>query len=407
MNAMAQTRPSLPFDRDPASVGNRQRLRIVHCFRSPVGGIFRHVRDLIDAQLAAGHDLGILCDNETGGAFEEGFFAELAPRLALGLHRMPMKRSVGPSDVLALMRAFGALRATRPDVLHSHGAKGGAYARIIGSLLRRSNPALARLYCPHGGSVHYDAATPGGRAYFALERLLERATDRLIFVSAYERDAYRAKVGEPNCPTSLVRNGLAPGEFEPVEMVRGAADFLYIGMMRDLKGTDLFLRAVASLPEATAVAVGDGPDRARYEALIDELDVDGRLTIRDPMPARDAFALARTVVVPSRAESMPYIVLEAAAAQKRLIATDVGGIPEIMAGHERTLVRPDDLQALAAAMRAELAGTREAPDPAHLAAQVRARFSCEAMAASVAEAYRGALGRPSAPGGLRLHESIS
>ena len=83
---------------------------------------------------------------------------------------------------------------------------------------------------------------------------------------------------------------------------------------------------------------------------------------------------------------MPYIVLEAAAAQKPLIATRVGGIPEII--EPDTLIAPNDPQALIAAMAAELDGSREAPDPQALAATLRDRFSREAMTQSVAEAYR-------------------
>ena len=379
--------PELPGEPLPGP-----RLRIVHCFRSPVGGIFRHVRDLVDEQVADGHSIGIVCDANTGGAFEDGFFRTLAPRLALGLHRIPMQRAVGPGDALALWRAFGALRRQRPDVLHSHGAKGGAYARLIGSMLRRSGIDLVRLYCPHGGSMHYDAGSLGGQVYFALERALERMTDRMVFVSAYERDAYRGKVGRPVCAVDLVPNGLAPEEFEPVRLAPDAADYLYIGMMRDLKGTDLFVRALAAIDGATGVAVGDGPDRGRYERLARELGLGERLRFLDPMPARDAFALARTVVVPSRAESMPYIVLEAIAAARPVIATRVGGVPEIFAGHTDLLVEPDDLAALEAAMRV---GTVL---PLTLRESVELRHSRAAMAQSVMSAYRAAIAERDAPG---------
>ena len=60
-------------------------LRIVHCFRSPVGGIFRHVRDLVSEQKKAGHKVGILCDSSTGGTFEEALFDQVKPDLDLGL----------------------------------------------------------------------------------------------------------------------------------------------------------------------------------------------------------------------------------------------------------------------------------------------------------------------------------
>jgi len=211
-------------------------LKIIHCFRSPVGGIFRHVRDLVNVHHDAGHELGIFCDSLTGGDHEEQLFAEIEPKLALGLTRIPMRRSITPGDLAALWRSYRHFNALRPDILHSHGAKGGAYARLIGTMMRVSGSKVARLYCPHGGSIHYDANTLKGKLFFGLERAMERLTDRLIFVSKYEMEGYRDKVGVPLCPVSLVYNGLSEAEFETVNPTPNAADFLYIGMMRDLKG---------------------------------------------------------------------------------------------------------------------------------------------------------------------------
>jgi hypothetical protein len=82
-----------------------EKLRIVHCFRSPVGGIFRHVRDLAEAQAAAGHIVGIVCDSTSGGAYEERLFADMQHLLALGVRRTPMQRHVGPGDIVAAWRS--------------------------------------------------------------------------------------------------------------------------------------------------------------------------------------------------------------------------------------------------------------------------------------------------------------
>ena len=76
--------------------------------------------------------------------------------------------------------------------------------------------------------------------------------------------------------------------------------------------------------------VGSGPDELKLKRLARKLSLGTRVSFAGPQPVRTAFARARCVVVPSRAESFPYIVLEAAAAQMPLIATDVGGIPEIV-----------------------------------------------------------------------------
>ncbi|HEV7252552.1 MAG TPA: glycosyltransferase family 4 protein [Mesorhizobium sp.] len=374
-----------------------EALRIVHCFRSPVGGIFRHVRDLAEAQAAAGHRVGIVCDSNTGGAHEEALFQAIEPALALGVTRTPMQRQVGPGDLRAAAGTLRALRGLKPDVLHGHGAKGGAYARLFGTLMGRGKGGVARLYTAHGGSLHFDENALKGRAFFAAERLMERFTDHLLFVSDYERQAFRRKVGAPRVPSSLVYNGLREDEFEPVEPAEGAADFLYIGAMRDLKGPDLFLDGLAAAEKArgrplTAAMVGAGDDLPRYREQAARLGLGERVRFLDPMPARKAFALARCVVVPSRAEAMPYIVLEALAAVRPMIASAVGGIPEIFSAHPHALVSPE-AQAIAARMADALA------DPDGFAAamppreNLMARFSANAMAAGIEAAYRAALSR--------------
>lgn len=373
--------------------GGPDRLRILHCFRSPVGGIFRHVKDLIHQQVKWGHSVGVICDNNTGGPFEEALLSDLEPCLELGLYRIPMDRSVGPQDLLVMKKLYGQIRDIDADVLHSHGAKGGVYARFIGTLLRRGSKRPARLYCPHGGSIHYDHKTLAGRFYFGAERILERFTDRLIFVSRYEQDTYFDKVGQSACPYSLARNGLKPEEFVPVKTHEAATDFLYIGMMRDLKGVDLLLDAFPIVAKRlsrpiSATMVGDGPDLARYKQVASKFGDDVNITFHDPMPARQAFELGHTVIVPSRAESMPYVVLEALAAKRPILATRVGGIPEIFAESAGALIGPDNLDQLSTALAGHLSGTRKAPDFDLLHAQIKDRFSVETMTDSITQAYQ-------------------
>ena len=377
--------------------GGAAALRIVHFFRSPVGGLFRHVRDLVTAQGAAGNPVGVICDSSTGGALENKVLADTQPLLALGLTRTPMRRQIAPSDLAATWRLLRRTRSLDPDVLHAHGAKGGAYARVVGTLLRASGSRVARIYSPHGGSLHHDARSLAGRVYFLVERVLGWMTDAFIFVSRYEADAYAAKVGRTRRPVSLVRNGLRPEEFEPVAPAPDARDFLYIGMLRDLKGPDVFIAALARIGERTgsapsALIVGAGDDKPRYQAMVADLGLDERVAFRDPMPAREAFALARTVVVPSRAESMPYIVLETIAAGVPIVATRVGGIPEIFGDEAGVLVPPSDAAALANGMSDVLVHPEVARQTAErLRAHVRATFTVAAMAEAVMTAYRAAI----------------
>lgn len=371
-------------------------LRIIHCFRAPVGGVFRHVRDLAMAQAAAGHQVGFICDSGTGGALEDRYFDAVAGSLALGVTRIPIRRSVGPGDLAAGWRIYRLIKQLRPDILHGHGAKGGALARIFGSALRlRGNP-VARLYSPHGGVLHFNGATAKGKLLFGLERVMDRMSDHFLFVSEFEERSFADKIGGPKSPSSVVYNGVTLAEFAPVATAPDAADFLYIGEMRALKGTDIFIDAIDRAStlagrKLTAVMVGGG-ERETYEAQVVRMGLGERIRLLPAMPAREAFALARIVVVPSRAEAMPYIVLEALAAGKPMIATAVGGIPEIFPPASPALVQPQVesvAQAMAAAIADEAAHAALMPG----ADELRARFSVEAMAQGVENAYRQARGR--------------
>ena len=359
-------------------------LRILHVLRAPVGGLFRHVADLVAAQLAAGHEVGIVADSDTGGANAAERLAELRPRLALGVSRIAMPRAIGLRDLSAIRHVAERARTLEADVVHGHGAKGGAYARAVGA-------KVARVYTPHGGSLNYDAASPSGRVFHGLERLLLGRTDAIVFESLHARRVFETVIGEPPGASRVVVNGLLDDDFAPIALREDAADFVFIGELRMLKGVDVLLGATAALVRDGLVPrvllVGDGPDEASLKALSTELNVDGLVRFAGRLPAREAFAQGGCVLVPSRKESMPYVVLEAIAAARPIIATHVGGIPEIVAAED--LIPPDDVSALAAAMRAHLA----APDARLQEARtlrdgVRERFSAARMASEIEGVYR-------------------
>ncbi|MCR9134935.1 MAG: glycosyltransferase family 4 protein [Alphaproteobacteria bacterium] len=367
-------------------------LRILHCFRSPVGGIFRHVRDLAEQHHRAGHKVGILCDSTTGGSYEDALFDTITPFLDLGLTRTPIRRAIGPADIATIVRCSGEIKSLQPDIIHGHGAKGGALARVIGSRLRVSGSRVARFYTPHGGSLHFSRSNPAGRFFFALERLFERMTDGLIFVSEYEESQYNMKVGTPRPPTFLIYNGLGDTEFEPVPNQPDAADFLYIGMMRRLKGPDIFIEAFIRAERLvgrplSAVMIGDGDEKPSYEQTIVQSGLQRRITIHAAMPAREAFGRGAVMVVPSRAESMPYIVLEALAAGRPLIASRVGGIPEILGTDNPALIEPDNADALATAMAAAISDPESLNSAMPSRSDLKSRFSAATMADAMIKTY--------------------
>lgn len=367
-------------------------LRIVHCFRSPIGGIFRHVRDLAIEHSKAGHQVGIVCDSTTGGAFEDALFDEIRPHLALGLIRIPINRSITPSDARAFWSSYKKIKSLQPNVLHGHGAKGGAIARLIGSILRANRYCVARIYSPHGGSLHFGAGLPS-RTIFMLERVLERMGDATVFVCDYERQTYVTKIGKPTHRTAVIYNGIEASEFIPPKMAAKPKDFEYVGMLRDLKGADIFVRAFAAAERIvgrplSALMIGDGPDEQKYRQMMVELGLGRRITMMPAMKQRQAFTLARTLVVPSRAEAMPYIVLEAVAAGKSVIASRVGGIPEALGLSNPALASPGDWQQMGQIMAASITDPNWKQSTEPDLRQFRETFSSETMGRKMLSLYQ-------------------
>jgi glycosyltransferase involved in cell wall biosynthesis len=364
-------------------------MRCLQLFRTPVGGLFRHVRDLVRGLAMLGHDVGIICDSTTGGAAAEAALAALKDACRLGIHRLPIGRLPGIADIAAASAIARLAGSLAPDLLHGHGAKGGVHARLAGSRL-----AIPALYTPHGGSLHYDWSSPRGALFLAAEKLMLGKGAGLLFVCDYERSVFDRKIGLARLPHKVVHNGLWPEEFAPVPLVPDARDLIFLGEMRELKGVGDLLEALARLVpwrRVSATFVGDGPDRPAFEALARRLGLTGQVNFAGAMPARTAFSLGRLMVMPSRAESLPYVVLEAVAARKPLIATRVGGIPEILPPER--LVPPATPDALAEAIRAQLtdatAGDAQAEADGEAA---RARFSASVMTQQIALFYHDILG---------------
>ena len=121
------------------------------------------------------------------------------------------------------------------------------------------------------------------------------------------------------------------------------------------------------------------------------LAIEKAVTVHAAMPIRTDFAMAKVVVLPSRAESMPFFVLETIAAAKPIIATGVGGIPEIFVDDPGRLIEPGNVAALAAAMLTMLDNKNRNAQAKAQNARLEQRFSVEAMARSMEQAYRSCL----------------
>jgi glycosyltransferase involved in cell wall biosynthesis len=355
-----------------------QPLRIVHAVRAPVGGIIRHILDLANGQVNAGHHVGIIADSLTGGERANAALAEIAPRLKLGVRRLAIHREPHPADLLVWARFMYLISHLKPDVVHGHGAKAGAFIRV---------------YTPHGGSLHYPLNTWRGAFYGRMERALMGNTELFLFESAFARDTYQRTIGVPT--TGLVRcvfNGVTAAEFDPVEQAPDASDVAYVGEFRHIKGADLLIDAVARLRAdgrpVTLTLGGDGEELGSLKAKVEKSGLTEAVRFIGHVKARFGFSKGKLLVVPSRGDSMPYVVIEAAAAGIPMIAANVGGIPEIFGSHTDALFAPNSAGAMAAAIETAL------KDPVGAAARAKTlrerifmHFSQKAMVEGVLASY--------------------
>jgi glycosyltransferase involved in cell wall biosynthesis len=349
----------------------------------------RHVGDLVTAQHSMGLDVGLITASNLGGAGADKLLRSLEPKCTLGIHRLPMGRLPMLRDLAAYRAIRKICHALRPDLLHGHGAKGGAFAALVARSL-----TVPAFYTPHGGSLQFNRTSPLGLLSLSLEKILRPLFTGLIFVSEWEKNAYDMKVGLRGKSFRIVHNGLWETDFRPVTPHRDAADLLFIGELREVKGVDIMLRAmalVAATRSVTAMIVGDGAQRRKLERLCRSLGLDRQVAFVGARPAFSVLDQGRIMVVPSRFESMPYIVLEAAAASIPLIVTRTGGIPEILPAGQ--LVEPGDPTLLARAIETVLGDIETWQGRARaVAATVRDRFSAAHMADSITDFYAQAHG---------------
>jgi glycosyltransferase involved in cell wall biosynthesis len=369
-----------------------QPLRILHAVRAPVGGIFRHIMDLANGQADRGHHVGIIADSLTGGERATAALAEIAPRLKLGVYRRAIHREPVPSDILVWAQFNHLIWRLKPDVLHGHGAKAGVFVRLRG----RSKSRI-RIYTPHGGSLHYPLNTLRGAFYSRLERALMNSTDLFLFESGFARDTYQRTIGMPAGLVRCVFNGVTPDEFDPIVSAPGATDVVYVGEFRHIKGADLLIEAVARLradgKPVTLTLAGDGEELPALKAQIQRHGLAEAVRFVGHVKARYGFSQGKLLVVPSRGDSMPYVVIEAAAAGVPMIAANVGGIPEIFDSHTDALFAPNSAGAMAGAIETALADPAAAITRANsLRDRISQHFSQKAMVEGVLAGYRDAFG---------------
>ncbi|MGZ8694217.1 MAG: glycosyltransferase family 4 protein [Gaiellaceae bacterium] len=343
------------------------------------GGVAGHVVEIAEA-LAPRYDLEVACPR--GSTVWE----TLSGRKGLRLYEIGSARRPGPGDLRTLARLVRLAR--REDLVHAHSAKVGFLGRLAAALTGRRRTCV---FSPHGWSF-WAASGAERRLYLALERLAARWCAVIVTQSDSERQAgLEARIGRPE-QYRVVLNGVDVERFggDPAPV---PGRVVWVGRLASAKRPDVALEVGAELRrrgvEVDLVLVGDGPDREEAERLLAELPA-GSATLagrRSDIP--ELLREASCLLLTSEYESCPLGVIEAMAAGVPVVATAVGGLPELVTDGEHGLLAPaGDVGALADAVQRLVRD----PDAAHAmgaAGRERARqkLSRERMVAELEAVY--------------------
>lgn len=332
---------------------------------------------------------------------EEG---ELIGRLGeMGIRTEMVRLSplINPVALLRLVRTLGGLR---PDLIQSHGARSNFYAAVAGRLVG----TRVVLLTVHNSLYDYPVSGNRRNIYLTFNRISCRLADKILCVADSLAGDLTERSGVDREKITIIHNGVDLERFSPARIsgvpirqelsLEGTPVIAIIGRMTEQKGHTFFLRALGllrnSFPGIRGFIVGDGPLREELErqaCLLGVRESCAFLGVRQDIP--EILAAVNVVTVPSLSEGFPYVVLEAMAMARPVVASRVSGLPEVIEdGVNGMLVPPRDPAALATAIKFLLTNPSEARRMGQQArALVQERFSLERMVKATQDLYAALL----------------
>ncbi|MFL5955228.1 MAG: glycosyltransferase [Gaiellaceae bacterium] len=381
--------------------------------RLNMGGPALHVSYLSRGLETRGYHTTLVAGRLARGEDSMAFVAEELGVDVLALAEL--HREVSPIyDPAAVSRLVREIRRVRPHILHTHTAKAGAVGRAAALIAGGARPpVIVHTYHGHVLRGYFD---PVRTQFFReTERVLARHTTRLIAVGPEVRDDLVALGVAPAEKFSVIRLGIdlesrvvAGGQRDEYRRLLGIPNDRFvvgwIGRMTAIKRVPDVLLSFARLldlgVDATLCLVGDGPDRDAVEELAKELGIAKHvLSLGYQRDVSPYYALFDALVLPSANEGTPVVAIEALAAARPVVATRVGGVPDVVTeGEDGFLAGVGDVDAIADRL------ARLARDPALRTRMgergrelVVPRYRVERLVDDVDQLYRELLSRQGLP----------
>lgn len=336
-------------------------MKIVQIVEAAGGGTGRHVLDLTRGLRARQHDVTVIYSPCRA---EERFVSALAEMEGVDAVPLPFRREIGLHDLRHLLQLKNLLRRLGPfDVVHGHSSKAGALIR----LLPRSVPGV-RTYTPHAVRTMDPMLPRAQRAFYsALERILAPRAGLIIAGSADEVSALRA-IGVGDSRIELLKFGIALDPSLSREQARAAHAFApqdtvigFVGRLTPQKAPERAIRALGRLgrPDVRLAIVGDGQE-SLLRAIAEEEGVRDQVVFLGPLDGQKVMPAFDVIMIPSRYDSSPYVLLEAIMAGVPIVATPIGMAEELLEGASagRLVPNTDDPGPWCAAIQSMLDSSR-------------------------------------------------
>jgi glycosyltransferase involved in cell wall biosynthesis len=347
---LIEQRPQLAVRGQPSAKGGaagRPRLLFVVTL-AETGGVVSYSRALLPG-LAHPFDVVV-------AAHGDGPLRDLAERLGMRyVHLQHLGRPIHPlRDVLAVPELLKVIRRHRPHIVHAHSSKAGIVGRLAAYLAR----VPVRIFTAHGwGFALY--SPPASWLFGTADRLMRAGTSMIVCPAHAVRNAgLRARTCRAD-RSIVIPNAVDVVTFRRAHHSPRTPRILTVGRLAFPKTFEVLLRALAILEPGTfrAAVAGDGPQRHQLEGEIAALGLSDAVQLLGTRPdVLDLLADSDIFVLSSRSECLPMSVIEAMASGLPVIASAVGGVPELVErGRTGILVPPDDPASLAGAI-ARLSG---------------------------------------------------